>query len=195
MGVMWSFHRPTSGVEPSVYRLPAETRIGRVRVAVSDLSKSLEFYTGVVGLTVYGTDDHDQTVTRLGVQGDDKVLLELQPVPNAQSLGHQARLGLYHAAFLLPSREHLSSFIQHLNTEGVPFGASDHLYSEALYLTDPDGFTVEVYADRPREEWSFEDGELLTGVFPLQIAELPQVTQEVGRGCRRERQLATFTSL
>ena len=184
MGMMQSspFDRPTSGIEPSVYRLPAETRIGRVRLAVSDLSKSLEFYTGVIGLTVYGTDHHDQTVARLGVHGDDTVLLELQPLPNAPSLGHQPRLGLYHAAFLLPSREHLSSFIQHLNTDGVPFGASDHLYSEALYLTDPDGFTVEVYADRPREKWRFEDGELLTGVFPLQIAELPQVAPGSWKG-------------
>ncbi len=59
-----------------------------------------------------------------------------------------------------------------LRRAGVEAGSADHLYSEALYLVDPDGLTVEVYADRPREEWIYENGELMTGVEPLRLSEL-----------------------
>ncbi len=176
MESQWSspFTKATSGIQPSGYRLPAQTRIGRVRIAVSDLIKSLEFYTRVIGLTVRpGHDDDDASLAHLGIKGDDTVLLELQSVPADAAGRHERRLGLYHVAYLLPSRDALSSFIQHLNAQAVPFGASDHLYSEALYLTDPDGFAVEVYADRPREEWQFNNGELQSGVFPLQLSKMP----------------------
>jgi catechol 2,3-dioxygenase len=171
------------GIQPSEYRLPAETRIGRVRLAVSDLQKSLDFYTRVIGLTVKsGIETAEPSLARLGVEGEDQVLLELQALPGTQAIGQQKRLGLYHAAYLLPSREALSRFIEHLNAQSVPFGASDHLYSEALYLTDPDGFAVEVYADRPREEWRFEGEELLSGVFPLRLSELPRVAPGSWKG-------------
>ena len=165
------------GIQPSDFRLPAETRIGRVRIGVSDLERSLEFYTKVIGLTIQSRDvSEGVSLARLGVAGDpDHVLLELETVPAAHAGGHPPRLGLYHVAYLLPSRDALSSFVQHLTETGVPFGASDHLYSEALYLTDPDGFAVEVYADRPREQWRFDGPELLTGVFPLDLSALPQV--------------------
>lgn len=176
MESMWSspFDKAKGGIQPSLYRLPAETRIGRVRIAVSDLEKSVEFYTGVIGLTLkHGQEPEDASTARLGVEGDATVLLELQSLPTPQAGRRETRLGLYHVAYLLPSRDDLSSFIQHLDAQAVPFGASNHLYSEALYLTDPDGFTVEVYADRPREEWRFDNGELQTGVFPLQFSEMP----------------------
>ena len=170
------FTKATGGIQPSGYRLPAETRIGRVRIAVSDLKNSLEFYTRVVGLTLRpGHEDDEANLARLGIKGDDTVLLELQSLPAAQGGEPDRRLGLYHVAYLLPSRDALSSFVQHLTAQAVPFGASDHLYSEALYLTDPDGFAVEVYADRPLVEWRFDNGELQTGVFPLQFSELPFV--------------------
>ena len=69
------------------------------------------------------------------------------PVPR------RGRLGLYHFAILLPDRAALGRFVAHLAAIGVRPGASDHLVSEALYLTDPDGLGIEVYADRPRSAW------------------------------------------
>lgn len=176
----------SAGIHPPKYRLPAQTRMGRVRLAVSDLQQSRDFYTGVIGLTVISANaDQDPSLTQLGVQGSDEILLELQSLPTAHAIGHQTRLGLYHAAYLLPSREALSSFIQHLNAQGVPFGASDHLYSQSVYLTDPDGFSVEVYADRPRGEWKFEGEELLTGVFRFTCPSCQRSLQEAGTGLRR----------
>ena len=150
-------------------------------MAVSDVQSSVEFYCKVIGLKILSEALPSSAMVRLGVQSGSEVLLELQAAP-ATHRSRQARLGLYHVAFLLPSREDLSSFVQHLMEQGIPFGASDHLYSEALYLTDPGGFTVEVYADRPREMWTFEGQELLSGVFPLDIANLPRVAPDSWNG-------------
>jgi catechol 2,3-dioxygenase len=69
------------------------------------------------------------------------------PVPR------RGRLGLFHVAILLPDRASLGRFLAHLAAIGVHPGMSDHLVSEALYLNDPDGLGLEIYADRPRESW------------------------------------------
>jgi catechol 2,3-dioxygenase len=82
------------------------------------------------------------------------------------------RLGIYHYALLLPARADLGRFLLHLEALGEPWAASDHLVSEALYLTDPDGITVEVYADRPRAEWPRDGGGLRMAVDPLDRAGL-----------------------
>lgn len=114
----------------------------------------------------------DSTFVQMGAAGSDAVLLEIEELPGVRPLDGRRVLGLYHFAVLLPSRLDLSAFIRHLRRAGVEAGSADHLYSEALYLVDPDGLTVEVYADRPREEWTCRDGELVTGVEPLRLAEL-----------------------
>ena len=161
------------GIRPWPYRLPATVRIGRVRLAVSNLQRSVAFYTDVIGLGVRSESSTPQgKLARLGVNGNPQVLLELEEIPGVQSIGQRARLGLYHTAFLLPSREALARFVRHLHTKSVPFGSSDHLYSEALYLIDPDGLSVEVYADRARDLWTIEGQELVTGVYPLNFREL-----------------------
>ena len=158
-----------AGIHPSPYRLPGAARVGRVRLAVSHLERSLAFYTSIVGLVVLARDEEDH-VAQLGVGGE--VLLELQQLAGVQGIQNRSRLGLYHTAFLLPSRPALADFVLHLQNSDVPFGSSDHLVSEAVYLTDPDGLTVEVYADRPREQWAVEKGELLGGILPLGFHEL-----------------------
>lgn len=162
----------TVGIHPPSYRLPAETRIGVVRLAVSNLERSIAFYGGVIGLAVLEQSDR---IARLGAAADGKAILELEQQPGVRPLGRATRLGLYHTAFLLPSRADLSSFVQHVRREGVPFAASDHLVSEALYLTDPDGLAVEVYADRDRSQWPFDGAELAMDTRPLQFGSLPQV--------------------
>jgi catechol 2,3-dioxygenase len=98
---------------------------------------------------------------------DGRLLVQLDEVPGARPMLPQGRLGLYHYALLLPSRADLGRFLRHLESLGVPWGASDHLVSEAIYLTDPDGLTVEVYADRPRATWVREGQNLVATLDPL----------------------------
>src|SRR5262249_49867426 len=84
------------------------------------------------------------------------------------------RPGLYHYALLLPDRAHLGRFLIHLGESGVAHADADHRVSEAIYLTDPDGITVEVYADRPRAEWRQRGDELLSAPLPLAHASLAE---------------------
>ena len=149
-------HTLPYGLEPVGFRLPAATRLGRVRLQVTDLSRSLEFYTRVLGFRALA--QHEGSV-ELGAHGDDNVILELhagaaKPVPQG------GRQGLYHFAILLPDRAALGRFFVHLAGIGVRAGASDHLVSEAIYVSDPDGLGIEVYADRPRQSWQHVDREL-----------------------------------
>jgi catechol 2,3-dioxygenase len=89
---------------------------------------------------------------------------------------------LYHTAFLLPSREDLSSFVLHLRDQNISFGAGDHIYSEALYLVDPDGLSVEVYADRPKSQWIYDEAEIVGATDPVRFAELPAVAPGSWKG-------------
>jgi catechol 2,3-dioxygenase len=162
------------GIHPPAYRLPQTARVGSVKLAVSQLARSVDFYTQVIGLAVL---DSDGRMAKLGPQNSQRVLLELEELPGVQPIGRRNRLGLYHTAFLLPDRAALSSFVEHLKRMGVPFGAGDHLYSEALYLTDPDGLTVEVYADRDRSTWTVKDRELVSGTGPVRFEEFPAVPE------------------
>ncbi|MCU1324562.1 MAG: Glyoxalase/bleomycin resistance protein/dioxygenase [Acidobacteriaceae bacterium] len=167
------------GIRPPHYRLSASAHVGRVRLAVSELERSVAFYRDVIGLAVLREEDR---MVQLGAQGGGRVLLELQEMPGVSAIGRRTRLGLYHTAFLLPSREALSSFIRHLAKLGVPFGAGDHIYSEALYLTDPDGLQVEVYADRARDQWIFEGREIVSATGPVHFETMPVVAEDSWQG-------------
>ncbi len=171
-------HAVEAGIPAPEYRLPAASRVGRVRLAVSNLKESVTFYTEIIGLlvvpAVHGQGPH---LVRLGAQSGEDVLLELDGTPGIHAIGLRRRLGLYHTAFLLPTRDALSSFVQYLIRNGADFASSDHLYSEALYLTDPDGLSVEVYADRPRSQWTVEGNELVAAVNPLRLNELLSVAK------------------
>lgn len=151
------------------YRLPAETRLGRVRLQVSDLGRSLAFYEQVLGLRVL---DRDDVRVALVAQSDDRVLIELNEVAGSMPAGGRSRLGLYHYAMLLPDRASLGCFVRHLADAGVRAGAADHLVSEAFYLNDPDGLGIEVYADRPRETWRQVRGELMMATDPIDVESL-----------------------
>lgn len=167
------------GIRPPSYRLPASARVGRVRIAVSELARSLDFYTRVIGLQVL---EKDTSLARLGAHNSQVVLLELEELPGVEPIGRRSRLGLYHTAFLLPSRAALSSFVQHLNGLHVHFGSGDHLYSEAMYLTDPDGLSVEVYADRPRSEWTIDNREIVSATESVRFDLLPKVPENSWQG-------------
>lgn len=123
--------------------------LGPVHLTVSDLDRSVAFYQDAVGLQVHDLTDHEAT---LGAGGDGAPLLVLAGEPGAQRAGRHA--GLYHVALLHPSRDELTRALQRLVVTRTPIeGASDHGVSEAIYLPDPDGNGLELYRDRPREQW------------------------------------------
>jgi len=144
---------------PLADRLPADTRIGRVALRVADLDETTAFYRDVVGLAVL---DRDGDAAVLGVdgaetaEGDAVPLLVLHRDPDRPERG-PTDAGLFHAAFRVPSRAALGEALGRVRDRRRLDGASDHLVSEALYLDDPEGNGVEIYRDRPREEWPVDD--------------------------------------
>jgi len=157
---------PAYGIAPPGFRLPDEVRLGPVRLQVADLERSLEWYQRVLGARVL--DRHGDTA-RLGAEGDTTPLIELHERSGARPMPRRGRLGLYHFAVLLPDRAALGRFLRHLGEVGERVGMADHLVSEAVYLTDPDGLGIEVYADRPRERWRQEGGQLAMTTDPLDV--------------------------
>ncbi|HEX8830762.1 MAG TPA: VOC family protein [Longimicrobium sp.] len=157
------------GIAPSGYRLPDTTHLGRVVLQVADLDRSLAFYEGLVGLRLLRRADG---VAELGAPESGEVLLELREKPGARPVPHRGLLGLYHFAVLLPDRAALGRLLRHLGSAGVRAGMSDHLVSEAIYLTDPDGLGLEVYADRPRSAWLHQDRQLAMTTAPLNVREV-----------------------
>ncbi|HEX8393225.1 MAG TPA: VOC family protein, partial [Longimicrobium sp.] len=157
------------GIAPPGFRMPADLRLGAVRLQVGSLERSLAFYQGVLGLRIVRRDAGS---VRLGVPESDAELMELRERAGAAPVPGRGRLGLYHFAILLPDRAALGRFISHLAAVGERAGASDHRVSEALYLQDPDGHGIEVYADRPRATWRARDRELVMATEPLNMADL-----------------------
>ncbi|HEY0971874.1 MAG TPA: VOC family protein [Gemmatimonadales bacterium] len=162
------------GIRPPGYRLPDATRLGRVVLQVSDLAASLAYYEPVIGLRVLHRDERSAT---LGAHGSDEPLVELRERRGAVPMPRHGRLGLYHFAILLPDRASLGRFVGHLRRLGVPAGMSDHAVSEAVYLSDPDGLGIEVYADRPRSAWRHSGRELHMVTEPLDV---PEVVRAAG---------------
>jgi catechol 2,3-dioxygenase len=156
-------------VAPPGYRLPAGIHLGPVRLQVADLDRSIGYYGRVLGLRATERDGAGAT---LAVQGDDTPLVELRELRGATPVPRRGRLGLYHFALLLPDRASLGRFVAHLRALGEYAGSADHLVSEALYLTDPDGLGIEVYADRPRSSWRMQDRALAMAIDPLDLEDL-----------------------
>ena len=157
------------GLAPKGYRLPPATHVGRVRIQVADLDRSISYYEQVIGFRVL---ERSGSVARLGPQGDDATLLEIHEKPGVHSVGRRGRIGLYHFAILLPNRPALGRFLKHLADVDERAGMSDHFVSEAIYLSDPDGIGIEVYADRPRSAWRHEARQLTMTTIPLDVEDL-----------------------
>lgn len=150
-------------------RLPEQTRVGAVHLQVADLTRSVAFYQDVLGLRTV-----ERTAQRavLAAGGDAAPLVHLQEKRGVLPAARRGANGLFHFALLLPTRESLGRFVTHLTAQGARYGASDHLVSEALYLADPDGLGIEVYADRPRDTWRIANGEIVMTTEPLDLASL-----------------------
>lgn len=152
------------GIPAPDHRLPSATDVGRVHLEVADLDRSLRYYTHVLGMRVL---EQDESRATLGPDGPPHPLVELHENAEVGPASPNGRLGLFHFALLLPDRKALGSFIRHLADIGEAAGAANHLVSEALYLRDPDGLGIEVYADRPKSEWEHRDGQLVMATLPL----------------------------
>lgn len=143
-------------------------KIKTIHLTVQRLSEMAAFYQEVIGLELLQQSTSD---IHLGLPNTSETLLVLKENQTASKL---AEAGLYHIAFLLPSRIDLANYTTHLINTGYPLdGAADHGYSEALYLTDPEGNGIEIYQDKPQSDWNITDsGEIIGVTDPLDVNDL-----------------------
>lgn len=149
--------------------LPASTSIRSVTLIVKDLGRVMAFYEGMLGFVrVWQEGDR----VALGASVNGQAFLVLREVPDAQPRPAQAP-GLFHTAFLYPDRTELARALTRVVQCGGRFeGFADHLVSEALYLADPEGNGVELYADRPREKWRWVGPSVQMATDPLDLESL-----------------------
>ncbi len=153
------------------FDLPATTHIGRVHLDVSALSEALAFYTDVLGFRLV---EREGDTAALSATGEGPALLLLTGRPEARPKPRRST-GLYHVAVRLPGQAALGRLLRHLVDADWPLqGAADHLVSEAIYLADPDGNGLELYCDRPREQWVRRDGQVEMATEPLNEGRLLQ---------------------
>lgn len=152
--------------------LSPELQLGLVHLTVSNLERSLAYYQNSLGFQLHR---YKGDTAYLGAGGPDLLVLTERP----GAIHHRNVTGLYHFAILVPSRLELAQVIKRVAETRTPVqGASDHLFSEALYLGDPDGNGIEIYCDRPRSQWPRDaQGQIQGDTLPMDmegvLAELP----------------------
>jgi catechol 2,3-dioxygenase len=156
------------GTLPPGSRLPETTRLGSVHLQVAELERSISYYERVLGLRVF---DRAARAASLGAGSGTEALVHLHAGDHVRP-ARRGAFGLYHFAVLLPDRGALGRFAAHLARLGARVGMADHLVSEALYLYDPDGLGIEVYADRSRDAWRYNGSELVMTTDPLDVQSL-----------------------
>lgn len=145
--------------------------IGEVALRVRDLDTMIAFYRDALGLALI---ERNSNGARMGAGGT--VLLNLVRSPDAAT-EPRSEAGLYHIAFLLPSRTELARWLVHASvTQILLAGFADHVVSESVYLSDPEGNGLEIYSDRPREEWQWNDGLVTMGATKLDIDSILALT-------------------
>jgi catechol 2,3-dioxygenase len=160
---------------PAYGEISAGTSLGEVHLTVAELARSVEYYTGSVGLELIEQEAGRAT---LGVAGR-RLLVLVEETGARAAFGHT---GLYHLALLVPRRADLARWLAHaVRDRGPLVGLSDHFVSEALYLSDPDSHGIEIYWDRPREAWEGQVAERMT-TLPLDVDDLVGELEEPGAG-------------
>jgi catechol 2,3-dioxygenase len=178
------------------YRIPEQTEMGWVALRVADLHAAIAFYGEAVGLMPASlpripAGAEGQPGVALAVDRASPPLVYLVAYPRA--MPRPARTsGLYHTAIRYPSRAGLAQALRRMAVQQYPLGgASDHGVSEALYTSDPDGNGVELYADRPREEWAVDAGRVAMVTDPLDLDGLLDLV----RGVRAEQSAPQGTAI
>lgn len=164
---------------PPDFKLDPGMRFGPVSLKVKDLEPMLAFYEKDFGLVALRRDGN---MVELSPGKSVDPIIVLRHVPEAESPPDGAA-GLYHYALLVPDRRSLAAAYIAIGNAGIIFdGFADHLVSEALYLTDPEGNGIEIYADRERSRWKFdEDGQVDMATQPLEIDSLLKEVANVPR--------------
>jgi catechol 2,3-dioxygenase len=155
-------------------------KIGHIRLNITSLQRSLDFYEKILGFKVISRISEERAL--LSVDGNSSHLIELQIAKanaNNNTFNSQVtasrRAGLYHFAILLPERKYLADMLHNLqyNSDRVYFdGLADHLVSESLYIRDPDFIGIEVYRDRPMTEWNWKGNRIEMATRPLNTKDL-----------------------
>lgn len=159
-------------------KLSPDFRLESTVLAVDDLERCVDWYREVIGLSDVHADEGRGAEGGRSLGVEDREIVCLVPAPGAPRPPRGAT-GLYHHAILLPTRAALANFTRGLVERRTPVvGASDHHVSEAIYLQDPDGHGVEVYADRPRESWSWRDGRVAMTTAALDLDDLLRAGDE-----------------
>jgi catechol 2,3-dioxygenase len=154
------------------YKIPTQTRIGHVHLKVSNLQKSLEFYCDLLGFEI--TTMYGEEAAFISAGGYHHHIGLNTWYSKNFPLAHEKGVGLFHTAILYPTRKDLATIYDRILNANYPFsGASDHGVSQALYLNDPDNNGVELYWDRPKEEWLYnEDGTIVMFSAALDLEDL-----------------------
>ncbi|MBL0745327.1 VOC family protein [Chryseolinea lacunae] len=160
------------------YVVPAATRIGHVHLKVSSLEKALAFYEGLLGFQVMATYGDQAAFISAGGYHHHIGLNTWYSKGSAPA--QREGVGLFHTAIVYPTRKDLSIIYNRLRAANYPFtGASDHGVSEALYLNDPDRNGVELYWDKPHNQWPLNpDGTLDMFTKPLDLVSLGNAMNE-----------------
>jgi catechol 2,3-dioxygenase len=156
-----------------------ETRVGLLSLRVGDLDRSLAFYTESFGFSLLRRDGGRAALGAGGIP-----ILLLVQVTGARPFPHDqyGYTGLYHFAILVPTRPDLGRWLAHWLATGHPLpGMGDHLVSEALYITDPDGNGIEIYRDRPRDTWQWVNGRVQMATDPVDIRGMLAEAQSSGQ--------------
>jgi catechol 2,3-dioxygenase len=167
---MTSIRRNTTKQSQSnTFLLPDDASIGYAHLRVSNLERSLGFYRQFLGLTLI---NRDEQTAGLSASPSGPLLIRLDQLIGARPKPPRTT-GLYHVAIRLPSRPALARLLSRLLELRYPLqGAADHLVSEALYLSDPDGNGLELYVDCPRQRWPVVDGIVSMATDPLDVRDL-----------------------
>ncbi|MEC7760975.1 MAG: VOC family protein [Pseudomonadota bacterium] len=158
---------PTLATAQNALPLAAPIHVGNVGLRTRDAEAMAEWYSMAVGLREIARDGN---TIWMGAGGER--LLALTEVEGLRRAGPR-EAGLYHTAFLLPTRADLGRWIYMAASDRLPVdGSADHRVSEAVYLTDPEGNGIEIYADTPQDTWEWRDGEVTMGSLPLRVQEI-----------------------
>lgn len=159
-------HNKKRGIFMRYHDAPA-TYVKNVQLKTEDLERSIRFYKNSLGFQILEQDAHSAKFT---ADGKTELISLVQP---ANVIPKQNRTtGLYHFALLLPKRSDLALLVMHLQEQGIRFGASDHLVSEAVYFEDPDGNGIEIYADTDPSTWAWSTQGVSMDTKPLDFDDL-----------------------
>jgi len=160
---------PTQKAPTSAFVVDPQVRIGHVHLKVANLERALRFYAGVLGLEI--TQRYGKSAAFLSAGGYHHHIA----LNTWESLGGSAppsgTTGLYHTAILYPNRPALAAALRRVLTESIPLeGAADHGVSQSIYLRDPDDNGVELYCDKPKEDWPYtSEGQFAMFTRPLDL--------------------------